>query len=184
MSKDTIQSTDLAIQLDPLDMLRASVKRQKLILLALTITCALALLTALTAVGMLMMQDNQVISEQVRLIERTRLIEEQIQHFTVQAETLLVRSNETNIALTSLREQVGNIDVNDQTNVVIRLQRILIRQEQDYRNFLTSLENGLYNFHMMIPHSRGWWEGYKQELVESSELSKARENYVMNLRNN
>ena len=96
----------------------------------------------------------------------------------------MARSEALGIELTDLSEQVAALDVNDQGNVIIRVQRILIRQEKDYRNFLTTLENGMYNFDMMVPNSRSWWEEYKQDLVETIELSQARENYVVNLRNN
>ena len=116
--------------------------------------------------------------------EQKQQITEQMAFFTSQGEALMARSEALGIELTDLSEQVAALDVNDQGNVIIRVQRILIRQEKDYRNFLTTLENGMYNFDMMVPNSRSWWEEYKQDLVETIELSQARENYVVNLRNN
>jgi hypothetical protein len=76
---------------------------------------------------------------------------------------------------------VGAIDVTDSRNAVQHVQQLLVRQEQDYQKFLTTLEGGLYNFHMMIPHSRGWWDAYTDDLQESVELSKTREMFAAGL---
>lgn len=184
MSKDTERSTDLALQADPLEPLKTRLKRQQLLLLALTVTCVLALAMAGITLGMLLSDNKELAIVEQAELEKEQQLAEQMAFFTSQVEALLARSEELGTGLTDLSEQVAIIDVNDQRNVIIRVQRILIRQEQDYRNFLTTLENGLYNFHMMVPHSRGWWEDYKEDLVETAELSEARENYVVNLRNN
>lgn len=184
MSKDSERSTDLALQADPLEPLKTKLKRQQLLLLALAVTCVLTLAIAGSTLGMLLSDNKELAAVEQAELEQEQLLAEQMAFFTSQVEALLARSEELGTELTDLSEQVATIDVNDQRNVIIRVQRILIRQEQDYRNFLTTLENGLYNFHMMVPHSRGWWEDYKQDLVETAELSQARENYVVNLRNN
>lgn len=133
----------------------------------------------------MLLSDNKELAavEQAEL-EQKQPLNEQMAFFNSQAEALLAPSEELVTALTDLSEQVTTIDVNDQRNAIIRVQRILIRQEQDYRNFLTTLENGLYNFHMMVLHSRGRGEDYKQDLVETAELSEARKNHIVNLRNN
>tara|TARA_R110001599_G_C11989385_1_gene635826 strand:+ start:511 stop:684 length:174 start_codon:yes stop_codon:yes gene_type:complete len=57
----------------------------------------------------------------------------------------------------------------------------LIKQEQDFQAFVDSLEGGMYNFLMMVPHSGGWWAEYKTEL---DAMSVARENYASTLRDN
>lgn len=184
MSKDTERSTDLALPVDPVESLKTRVQRQQLLLLALAVTCVMALALAGSTLGMLLSENKELVAVEQSELEQKQLLNEQMAFFNSQVEALLARSEELGTELTDLSEQVATIDVNDQRNVIIRVQRILIRQEQDYRNFLTTLENGLYNFHMMVPHSRGWWEDYKQDLVETAELSEARENYVVNLRNN
>ncbi|MES3008636.1 MAG: hypothetical protein V4751_12790 [Pseudomonadota bacterium] len=184
MSKDTERSTDLALQADPLEPLKTKLKRQQMLLIGLLATCVLALLMAGTTLMMMLSDSRDLAAVEETEREQIQLINEQMAFFTSQVEALLARSEELGTELTDLSAQVATIDVNDQRNVLIRVQRILIRQEQDYRNFLTTLENGLYNFSMMIPHSRGWWEDYQKDLLETSELSKARENYVVNLRNN
>jgi hypothetical protein len=184
MSKDAERSTDLALQADPLETLKTGLKRQQLILLALAVTCVLALAIAGSALGMLLFDNKELAAVEQAELKQEQQLAEQMALFSSQVEALMASSEELATELTDLSEQVATIDVNDQRNVIIRVQRILIRQEQDYRNFLTTLENGLYNFHMMVPHSRGWWDEYKQELVETSEMSKVRENYMLNLRNN
>lgn len=184
MSKDAERSTDLALQADSLELLKAKLKRRQLLLLALAVTCVLALAIASSTLGMLLSDNKEQAAVEQAELEHKQQLAEQMAFFTSQVEALLARSEELGTALTDLSEQVAIIDVSDQRNVTIRVQRILIRQEKDYRNFLTTLENGLYNFHMMVPHSRGWWDDYKQDLLETVELSKARENYVVNLRNN
>lgn len=184
MSKDTERSTDLALQADPLDPLKKRLKLQQILLLGLMVTCVLALLTAGTTLAMLLSDNKELVAIELAESEQEQQITEQMAFFTSQLEALMARSEALGIELTDLSEQVAAVDVNDQRNVIIRVQRILIRQEKDYRNFLTTLENGMYNFHMMVPHSRSWWEEYKQDLVETAELSEARENYVVNLRNN
>lgn len=82
----------------------------------------------------------------------------------------------------ALARQLTNLDVNDPDNAIIGLQRILIRQERDYRDFLRDLEQGMQALHMMTPQSRGWWEGFQSDIRDSARRSEARENYIFNLR--
>lgn len=81
-----------------------------------------------------------------------------------------------------LATRLSAVDVNDADNAVIRLQRILIRQERDYRDFLSSLERSLGSLDRVIPRSGGWWSEFAGELEELQSLSEARENYVFTLR--
>lgn len=184
MSKESDRSTDLALQADPLEPLKTKLQRQQLLLLALGVAGVLSLAIAGSTLVMLLSDNKELAVVEHADLEQNQEFARQMAFFTTQVESLLARSEELGTEITDLSQQVATIDVNDQRNVIIRVQRILIRQEQDYRHFLTTLESGLYNFHMMVPHSRGWWDDYKQDLVEAAELSEARENYVVNLRNN
>lgn len=73
------------------------------------------------------------------------------------------------------------IDVNDADNTVFALRRLLIRQERDFRDFLKATEQGVYALHMMVPHSRAWWEEFKNDIDQMMVLSEARENFLFNL---
>ena len=81
-----------------------------------------------------------------------------------------------------LATRLSAVDVSDADNAVVRLQRILIRQERDYRDFLSSLERSLGSLDRVIPRSGGWWSEFATELEELQSLSEARENYVFTLR--
>lgn len=184
MAKDREDSNDLEIDVDPIEHLKTRVKRQQMIMFAALGVGSISLISAIAALALVLMAtpDSSEVTDE--LTTTTRQLQVADEAFNAQFEALMARANETQTQLQSLSTQLGQLDVNDPRNVVIRIQRILIRQEQDYRNFLTVLENGMYNFHMMVPHSRSWWEEYQKELTSTAELSKARENYVVNLRNN
>lgn len=81
-----------------------------------------------------------------------------------------------------LSARLSAVDISDADNAVVGLQRILIRQERDYRDFLSSLQRSLMSLDRVIPRSGGWWGELETDLEESLSLSEARENYVFNLR--
>ena len=74
-----------------------------------------------------------------------------------------------------LSARLSTVDVSDADNAVVGLQRILIRQERDYRDFLSSLQRSLMSLDRVIPRSGGWWRELELDLKESSDLSEARE---------
>jgi len=84
--------------------------------------------------------------------------------------------------LDTLSTRVSTIDVSDADNAIVGLQRILIRQERDYRDFLAALQRSLLSLDRVIPRSGGWWLELEEDLKESRSLSEARENYVFSLR--
>jgi len=184
MNTDSETGTDQALP-EPLDSLKQSVARLQRQLLITTIVCLFALVGATTALSLLWTADNGATEEETAALQiHVSEAEKELLFLQSQFQELLAQTALNSATVNQLAERVASVDVGDQNNVIVRLQRILIRQERDYRDFLTSLENGLYNFHMMVPHSRGWWTDYREELVRTAELSKARENYVVNLRSN
>ncbi len=184
MSIETDIKHDLALPADPLDLLQAQVKRQKLFLFLMMGLCVFALISAMAAIGLALSGNQENTPEKDAMLARIPDIENRLEGFSSELAGLTKELTGTNNNFEALSGRLAELDITDQRNAIIRLQRILIRQEQDYRNFLTNLENSLYNFHMMVPHSQGWWDEYKPELTQIVELSKARENYVANLRNN
>lgn len=183
MAQDN-EDSSLEIDVDPIEHMKARLKRQQIMLFAALGVGTVSLIAAIAAITLVFMAtpDNSDATEE--LASTTMQLQAADEAFNARFDTILARSNEAQSQLQAISNQLAQLDVNDQRNVIVRVQRILIRQEQDYRDFLTALENGMYNFHMMVPHSRGWWDDYQKELLEAAELSKARENYVVNLRNN
>ncbi|MGM0633264.1 MAG: hypothetical protein ACQETO_08815 [Pseudomonadota bacterium] len=81
-----------------------------------------------------------------------------------------------------LSTRLTAVDVSDAENAVIGLQRILIRQERDYRDFLTALQRGMLALDRLIPRSGAWRQELEETLREGMALSEAREDYVFSLR--
>ncbi len=81
-----------------------------------------------------------------------------------------------------LSTRLTAVDVSDAENAVIGLQRILIRQERDYRDFLNALQRGMLALDRMIPRSGAWRQELEETLQEGVALSEAREDYVFSLR--
>jgi hypothetical protein len=184
MATNNEDSKDLEIDVDPIEHMKARIKRQQRMLFGALGIASISLISAVVALVLALAKAPDSTETLDQLVSTAAQLQTEDEAFSAQIEGILASSRETQTQLQAISTQLGQLDVNDQRNVIIRVQRILIRQEQDYRNFLTTLENGMYNFHMMVPHSRGWWDDYEKELLETAELSKARENYVVNLRNN
>ncbi len=161
-----------------LDSVSIGMKRQKKQLLLLTALCALAVPCGLLAlVLMLTSTDAEPVQETFTLSEM-RVLQSQLADLESSLAAVLTASAQSQEELAALSRQVGAMDVNDGRNAIQRVQQLLIRQEKDQQKFLATLEGGLYNFHMMIPHSRGWWEAYNADLLESVESSKSREMFA------
>lgn len=165
-----------------LDSVSIGMKRQKKQLLALAALCLVSVPSALLAlVLMITRAEPEPLQETVTTAEM-RALQSQLATLEAEYARLLEASTQSHEELAALTQKVVTLDVQDERNAVARLQQLMVRQEQDYQQFLATLEGGLYNFHMMIPHSRGWWDAYKADLMESVELSKSRELYASTLR--
>ncbi len=184
MSQANAETSSPAPALVTVEGLSAVVKSQKKLLFVSLGLAVLALLAAV-AVFVLATANSSANEPEINPNDATiRHLESLVERILVQIEERESEAAQTYSELTELSRQVGRIDVNDERNAVIRLQRLAIKQEQDFRTFLSTLESGLYNFHMMIPHSRGWWDEYKADLDAALELSQAREEYATTLRDN
>ncbi|MGJ8687893.1 MAG: hypothetical protein ACSHXZ_00105 [Gammaproteobacteria bacterium] len=171
-------------QLETLETVSALMKSQKKLLLINLGLGAIALLCAIAAIVLGSMGSGEESAELNPNDARIEHLDEEVADLLNQVEIRTSVAEQTHTELSELSTQVGRIDINDERNAVIRLQRLMVKQEQDFQTFLTTLESGLYNFHMMVPHSRGWWDEYKADLDSAKELSKAREEYATNLHNN
>ncbi|MDX1490645.1 MAG: hypothetical protein R3332_05125 [Pseudohongiellaceae bacterium] len=181
---DLDDSNDLEIETDPIEHMKKKLKRQQWLVFGSIGVASISLISAILAIALVFIKTPNTAEIEERANAVSAELRAADEGLRSQIDTMMGTYRNTQSELQTLSQQLANLDVNDQRNVIIRVQRILIRQEQDFRDFLTALENGMYNFHMMVPHSRGWWDDYQKELLEASELSKARENYVVNLRNN
>ena len=184
MSQASTETSGQAPQLDKLEGLNAAVKGQKTLLF---ISLGLATSALLFAIAIFVLGNGESADTEPEAIPYTvmiRQLESQIESIEAQIEEREQAALQTATALSELSTHLGRIDVNDERNTVNRMQSLAIKQEQDFRIFLSTLEAGLYNFHMMIPHSRGWWDEYKADLDEAIQLSEAREEYAKTLRDN
>lgn len=146
---------------------------------------SVSLLAALLAtVVSLSSGEKEAPPEPLTLQTQFRNLERQLGTMTQDLEALQALAQQTHEELNQLSTRVGRIDTNDGRNAIVRLQQLMITQEQDFQHFVSSLEQGSYNLHMVIPHSIGWWDEYKAELNSAMEMSKARENYALALREN
>ncbi len=169
-----------------LESVSANVSKQRALIMLLAGVSGVSLVCALVAISLLIAASTQPDSEPVSQTPEpsVRQLERALSTLGADLQVLSERTDLSAQSLQALSEQLGKLDVNDERNVIIRLQRLLIKQEQDFQQFLTKLEQGMYNFQMMVPHSRGWWEEYKAEMDAVADMSKARENYATTLRDN
>lgn len=146
---------------------------------------ALGLLALILAV-VLMVWQWQVGAGVVRALDGLRAQQETLQTSLTGLDTRLSQREAYAEELTGrvdrLSTRLSAVDVSDADNAVVGLQRILIRQERDYRDFLSSLKRSLMSLDRVIPRSGGWWVELETDLDESRALSEARENYLFNLR--
>lgn len=167
---------------DVVGVLQSRLKRMQLMVM---IALGLAVLGLLLA-GYVMSRQSATVGS----IAGTRqlLVEQERMMGSIQEgiEAQLTEQEELRDALAerieSVARQVIDLDVNDPDNAIVGLQRILIRQERDYRDFLRDLEQGMLALHMMTPHSRGWWDDFQAGIEDNARLSEARENFIFNLR--
>lgn len=185
MSQKGKEAAQTPPPLETVEHVSANVKGQKKLLLALTAISAISLSGAVFAIVMSMGGAEHEPSETAASGPDTLpQFEARLDDVSGQVEAMQALTQRTRVDLDTLSTQVASIDVNDERNVIIRLQRLLIKQEQDFQAFIGSLESGMYNFHMMVPHSRGWWDEYQVELKAVTQKSEARENYATTLRDN
>ena len=179
MSEDT---AELAGPSDEVLVLQGRLRRAQYLVFA---ALAVAIIALVLAVFLLIRQGSLLAGN-----ERAgaQLVEQQQQLSGLQSimDSRFADRDEQRTALgnrvNALARQLTNLDVNDPDNAIIGLQRILIRQERDYRDFLRDLEQGMQALHMMTPQSRGWWDGMQSDIRDSAARSEARENYIFNLR--
>ena len=161
-----------------LESVNIGMKRQQKMLIGLAGLCVISVPAALLALVLLPTRVEPAPQVEAASAAELRALQEQLSDLDARYTALLAQSTQTQGYVDTLSQQVAGIDINDERNALARVQQLLVRQEQDYQSFLGTLEGGLYNFHMMIPHSRGWWDDYKADLMDVMALSKAREEYV------
>lgn len=180
----TEQDTELAVEPEPIDLLKLKLKKTQTLLLVALGIAIVGVLLASTQLVMNQLTKDQLSVTEIRLLEQAAEHTQQLLTLQTQLPPLASAVSQSATRINSLTQQLSTIDINDPDNAILKIQRILIRQERDYRDFLSTLETGLNDLHMMIPHSRGWWDSLEEKLNESISLSQARENYVINLREN
>ncbi|MDT8429132.1 MAG: hypothetical protein RQ757_10245 [Pseudomonadales bacterium] len=184
MATELEQDTELAVELEPIDLLKLKLKKTQTMLLVTLGMAVLAVSLALTQLLIAQMNKGQLSDTEISLLEQSAEHAQQLLTLQSQLPPLVSAVSQSSTRINTLVQQVSAIDINDPDNAILRIQRILIRQERDYRDFLTSLEVGMNDLQMMIPHSSGWWESFQERFEESISLSQARENYLINLREN
>jgi hypothetical protein len=156
--------------------------RQRVLLWLSPVLGSLALIMAV----LVMVWQWQAGAGTANAIDSLRVEQEALQASLAGLDTSISRREAYAEELTARIEQLSTrltaVDVSDADNAVVGLQRILIRQERDYRDFLASLKRSMMSLDRMIPRSGGWWTEFETEMEGSLALSEARENYLFNLR--
>jgi len=158
-----------------LDSVNIGMKRQQKQLLLLATLCVITLPSALLALALIFTSSDTVPPQDSGDSAQVREVQKRLSELESQYAALLINTSQAKEEVAVLARTVGTLDINDERNATVRVQQLLVRQEHEFQQFLATLEGGLYNFHMMIPHSRGWWDDYKADLMENVEQSKARE---------
>ncbi len=63
----------------------------------------------------------------------------------------------------------------------LKIQQIILEQEQSYQTFLDALKSGMYDLAHMLPGSRTWLEAYGEKVDKAEIYSKDREKTLKNL---
>jgi len=174
MSNNNVESTPVELPVT-LDSVSIGMKRQQKQMLALATLCVVSVPSALLALVLMITDPEPETIETPVTASELRVLQSRLTDIESGLSNVLAAASQTQEELAALAQQVGTLDAKDGRNAIVRLQSLVVRQEQDFQKFLTTLEAGLYNFHMMIPHSRVWWDAYKTDLMASVEQSKARE---------
>lgn len=160
---------------ETLNSVSIGMKRQQKQLLILVALCMIAVPCALLALGTFITSADAESAQDFLDPAQVRALQTRLDELETEQSALLASNVQLRDELAALAGKVGTLDINDERNATVRVQQLLVRQEQEFQQFLATLEGGMYNFHMMIPHSRGWWDAYKTDLMTSLDQSKARE---------
>lgn len=158
-----------------LNGVNTGMKRQQKQLLILAALCVISLPSALLALALVFTNSEAAALENSDESAEVRAMQKRLSELEAQYAALVSSTSQTTEDVAGLARTVGSLDITDERNATFRVQQLLVRQEHEFQQFLATLEGGLYNFHMMIPHSRGWWDSYKADLMANVEQSKARE---------
>ena len=173
MSNNSGNTADEAVA--TLNSVSIGMKRQQKQLLILAALCVIALPSALLALVLMITSADLEPAQDILDPAPVRALQSRLDELETLQSALLASNLQLQDELAALSGKVGTLDINDERNATVRVQQLLVRQEQEFQQFLATLEGGMYNFHMMIPHSRGWWDAYKSDLLVSVDQSKARE---------
>jgi hypothetical protein len=171
----TSTSNTFSEQTATLNGVSTGMKRQQKQLLILAALCVISLPSALLALALVFTNSEAAAIENSDESAEVRAMQKRLSELEAQYAALLSSTSQTTEEVAVLARTVGTLDITDERNATFRVQQLLVRQEHEFQQFLATLEGGLYNFHMMIPHSRGWWDSYKADLMANVEQSKARE---------
>lgn len=177
------EATELAVtaEPDPADVLRTGMVRLRRLVWLLGGFCVLSLAGVGVLAGMQLSGDASRQALQDRLEEQISNLERSRQELDQVVEENAGDISGNSDLLATVSRRLSEVDVTDSENMVFQMRRLLIRQERDFRDFLNSLEQGMFTMHRMIPHSRSWWDEYQGQLQDSRELSEARENYLFEM---
>jgi hypothetical protein len=173
-TSNSVSSTS-SEQTPALDTVDIRMKRQQKQLLLLALLCAISLPSALLALALVFTNSETAALKDSGDSAEVRDVQKRLSELEMQYAALLSSTSQAKEEVAVLARTVGTLDITDERNATFRVQQLLVRQEHEFQQFLATLEGGLYNLHMMIPHSRGWWDAYKADLMVNVEQSKARE---------
>jgi len=182
--KITEDDTDLATTLDggaaPSGAKSGSGASRLLTFAALALA-GIALLVSTVAVGGVWRSQSVVNNQGQMLDTRSAEQNQQILALGDQLVAMQALQQTQREQVERLQARMATLDVSDMNNTVFAIRRLMIRQERDFRDFLKVAEQGMYSLHMMVPHSRSWWDEFRSDLEEMLSLSEARENFLFNL---
>ena len=95
---------------------------------------------------------------------KVREMEQQQEQLQVMAENLA-----------TLEERIAQLEKNYRLSSAADIKATLIKQEQSYRHFLTSMKVGMVDLAKMVTGSRTWLDIYSEQIDEVIEESEERE---------
>lgn len=80
-----------------------------------------------------------------------------------------------------LEQRIDRVLNRTDLNNYAEVRQLILEQEQSYQQFITALQQGMYDLARMVKGSRTWYDVYKEELDRVVESSKARHQRLSDL---
>lgn len=150
--------------------LEVKVGGNKIILLSIAIFLIIAVSVTSTFFVVSIFAEDETVDDSEMVIT----LQEKVSELEKILEELKKATKTSRSELSLLKEKVSN-------SSNLKLQQIILEQEQANQTFLETLRSGMYDLAHMLPGSRTWLEVYGEKVDKATIYSKDREKALLSL---